>query len=143
MSDGRLIAIAPDAPELRQALVDARLPTADLDETPGHFYAFEESGRTIGYGGFEAYGADGLLRSVVILPQARGGGAGTRLTAALLSAMRSRGIGTAYLLTTDAAAFFARAGFVATARAHAPSSIMATRQATTICSTATLLSRPT
>jgi arsenate reductase len=52
------------------------------------------------------------------------------------------GARTAYLLTTNAESFFKNLGFNSVPRADAPASILGTRQATSICSTATLLKRP-
>jgi N-acetylglutamate synthase-like GNAT family acetyltransferase len=46
-----------------------------------------------------------------------------------------------FLLTTGASAFFEHLGFALTDRSSAPPSILGTRQASSICATAAMLSR--
>ncbi len=138
--DARLI--PADAPELVAALEASDLSTEDLGDGGRTFLAFEDAGRPVGFGGFELYGPDALLRSVVVLPEARGKGYGRAVTEAVLARAREAGAQTAYLLTTTAESFFEHDGFARIERAAAPPSILATKQATTICSTATLLTRP-
>jgi arsenate reductase len=133
--------VASDAPELVAALEAANLPTEDLGDGGRTFFAFEESDRAVGFGGFELCGEDVLLRSVVVLPEARGRGYGHAVTEAVLMRAHDAGARTAYLLTTTAESFFEHEGFAPIERAKAPPSILATKQATTICSTATLLTR--
>jgi len=133
--------VVANAPELVAALEDADLPTEDLGESGRTFFAFEDAGRRIGFGGFELYGEDVLLRSVVVLPEARGKGYGHAVTEAVLGRAREAGARNAFLLTTTAESFFEHEGFARIERATAPASILATKQATTICSTAALLAR--
>jgi N-acetylglutamate synthase-like GNAT family acetyltransferase len=123
------------------ALIEARLPTEDLNNPGRTFFRVERDGETVGFGGFEAYGGDALLRSVVVVPERRGRGDGRAVTEAVLAEARQAGVERAYLLTTTAEAFFARLGFDRTARAEAPAAILGTQQATTICSSATLMRR--
>ena len=134
--------ISSESPELVAALLAADLPTEDLGDGGRNFYAFEEAGRPIGFAGFELYGEDMLLRSVVVLPDARGKGYGRALTEAVLARAGEAGARRAYLLTTTAVSFFRHDGFAYIERAEAPASILATKQATTTCSTAALLTRP-
>lgn len=133
--------IAADAPELVAALEGAGLPIEDLGEGGRSFFAFEAEGRPVGFGGFELYGEDALLRSVLVLPEARGKGYGRAVTEAVLARAREAGARRAYLLTTTAGAFFEHEGFALIERSAAPASILGTRQAATICSTAALLAR--
>ena len=94
----------------------------------------------MGYGGIENYGKAALLRSVVVLPDCRGKGVGDEMTLLLLAHARRSGIRALYLLTTSAAAFFARNGFVRIERAEAPPEIIGTRQAASLCpASATLM----
>jgi N-acetylglutamate synthase-like GNAT family acetyltransferase len=130
------------APELATALESAGLPTDDLTEGGRSFFALEESGRPVGFGGFELYGDDVLLRSVVVLPELRGRGYGRAVTEAVLAQARSAGARQAYLLTTTAESFFEHEGFARIERTAAPASILGTTQATTICATAALFTRP-
>ena len=133
--------ISPDSPEFVAALHAADLPTEDLGGDGRTFFAFEDAGRPIGFGGFELYGEDVLLRSVVVLPEARGKGYGRAVTEAMLARAGGAGARHVYLLTTTAESFFEHDGFTRIERAEAPASILATKQAATICSTAALLTR--
>ena len=135
-------AIPADAPELRAALDAAALPTEDIDGGGRTFFRFTDEGRPVGYGGYELYGEDVLLRSVVVLPDERGKGYGRALTEDVLARAAASGARQAYLLTTTAESFFQHAGFIEIARTDAPNAILATKQATTICSSAALLTRP-
>ncbi len=129
--------------KLREALTAASLPADDLDEPGRTFYRFETlDGEAVGFGGYELYGKDALLRSVVIDPEQRGHGLGRNVTQLLLTRAFNEGARTAWLLTTSAASFFERAGFKQTRREDAPASIQQTKQAASLCpSTAPLLKR--
>lgn len=134
--------IEADAPDLRAALNVSHLPVYDLAEPGRCFFRFSENGDTVGFGGFEPHGESVLLRSIVVLPVARGMGRGIAVTEFLMQRAADTGARDAYLLTTDAAPFFERAGFQPVARETAPDAILATRQAASLCpSTATLLAR--
>ena len=126
------------------ALLDAEhLPSADLHEPDVRLFAFRHSEATVGYAGFELYGGDALLRSVVVDPARRRGGAGRAIVAATLAEARRLGATRAFLLTTTAKDYFVRLGFAAIDRAAAPAAIAATRQAAGLCpSTAPLMVKP-
>ncbi len=124
------------------ALEAASLPTEDLHDAGRSFFAVEDDGKAVGFGGFELYGEDALLRSVVVLPQYRGQGKGRDVTEAILARAYSAGARQAWLLTTTAEGFFERDGFARVPRASAPESILSTKQTTTICTSATMLTRP-
>jgi arsenate reductase len=135
--------IEPADPGLRAALSQALLPTDDLAEPGRKFYAHETlDGERVAYGGFERYGPDLLLRSIVVLPQARHRGIGSGVLALLLRRAFDDGARRAWLLTTDAAPFFERAGFRQVERTLAPQSILGTQQAKSLCpASAVLLAR--
>ena len=72
--------IAGNDPGFVAALLDAGLPVDDLAEVGRAFYAYRmRSGRLIGYGGFERYGRDALLRSIVVPSADRRQGIGRNL----------------------------------------------------------------
>ncbi len=132
--------VAAAEPRLAKALREAGLPTDDLRGSPGRFFAFRTLGGTLaGYGGYEAFGAEALLRSLVVRPQLRGRGAGRAMVRLLMSRAREDGAARAWLLTEGAAGFFERLGFVAAARAQAPAAIRQTPQAATLCPAAARL----
>lgn len=135
--------VAADDPGLVAALSVADLPTDDLAEAGGVLLAFRgEGGAVLGYGGYERHGSHALIRSVVVAASMRGQGIGAALLPLLLRHAADAGARDAWLLTTTAAAFFARLGFRPVARGDAPQAILATRQAASLCpSSATLMHR--
>lgn len=128
---------------LREALHEAQLPTDDLAEPGREFHAYDSlAGERIGYGGFERLGSELLLRSIVVLPAARGRGFGGSMLALLSRRAFDGGARRAWLLTTSAARFFEQAGFKPVERSQAPQAILDTRQARELCPvSATLLGR--
>ena len=77
-----------------------------------------------------------------MLPKLRGTGVGAALVASLIGQARSSGAERLWLLTTDAAGFFARLGWVVVDRDSAPAGIRAGDQFTTLCpASATLMMR--
>ncbi|PZQ78896.1 MAG: arsenate reductase (glutaredoxin) [Ancylobacter novellus] len=135
--------VSPREPRLAKALRSAELPTDDLWNSPGRFFAFRTlGGRLVGYGGFERHGEDVLIRSVVVMPEMRGVGAGRNIVLLLMSRAFDEGARQAWLLTSAASAFFERMGFKAVPRDDAPEAIRQSPQAATLCpSTAALLRR--
>ena len=133
--------ISADDAGLLGALAAGGLPTEDLGDPGRSFFAFEHEAGAVGYAGYELCGTEVLLRSVVVLPEARGRGHGRAMTETLLGAAEAAGARRAFLFSTDAAGYFARLGFVPIARTEAPASILATRQAGSMCSSAALMTR--
>ena len=132
--------IAGDDPALIAALKMADLPTDDLTEAGRRFFVYRSlAGTVLGFGGFERYGADALLRSIVVLPDGRGKGTGRNLTALLMVRALREGAGTVWLLTTTAAEFFDHLKFTRRARDEAPAAILATRQAKSLCPVSAVL----
>ena len=134
-----------DLPDFAAALAATGLPSDDVGEdgrTFFHYRRLDDEG--VGFGGFELYGADALLRSMVIEPPFRRRGNGRNLSALLMRRAHERGARQAYLLTdkADARAFFEAAGFRPIERAAAPPGILGTRQASELCpASATLLTK--
>ena len=142
MTDLRLINISiPEQVRLAKLLQAEQLPTDDLESGPARFFALVDGDRWCAVGGIEVYGRHGLLRSVVVPPDARGKGYGCEMVECLLKEMAARGVHDAYLLTTTAADFFARLGFVAIDRAAAPPAIAATAQVAALCPADAVLMR--
>lgn len=128
---------------LLSTLQAADLPIEDLDQPGRTLFRFDRDGELVGFGGFESYGRDALLRSVVVVPEHQGEGLGTEIAWQLLGLARGKGAERAYLLTTTAGGFFSQLGFAEVSRTSAPESILATHQAATICSTAAMFTRST
>lgn len=109
------------------------LPAEDVQSGPGCFYVGYRDGDPVGVGGIEAYGGDGLLRSVVVERPKRGAGVGTALCDALEARAADDGVETLYLLTTTAAGFFAGRGYVETDRGDVPDAVRSTAEFEELC----------
>jgi amino-acid N-acetyltransferase len=120
--------------EMEALLTRLDLPTAGLrDQFPRAYIIAIDHGGVIGCAGLETYGRAGLLRSVAVSPAHPRIGIGRALAMGRLAAARSQGLEAVYLLTTTAADFFARLGFVATDRAAVPPALASSREFTSIC----------
>jgi N-acetylglutamate synthase-like GNAT family acetyltransferase len=135
------VPVAASDEGLLAALAAADLPTGDIADPGRAFFRVERDGLVLGYGGFELYGEDALLRSVVVPPARRGQGHGRAVAEAMLGEIGAAGGKRAYLLTTSATGFFEHLGFVRIERGTAPAAILATRQAASICTSADLLTK--
>jgi arsenate reductase len=135
--------IAGDDPALRAALTAAKLPTDDLNEVGRSFFAYSTlAGDAAGFAGYELYGEQVLLRSLVVPEAQRSQRIGRNVVPLLLYRAFRAGARQAWVLTTTAEPFFSKIGFKVTERNAAPPSILSTRQAKDLCpSTAILLSR--
>ena len=135
--------INPVDTEFQTALQAASLPTEDLAQSKGKFFRFfDRQGNPVGYGGIEFHGKNALLRSIAVPAEAQKHGHGSAITRLLLRYADIQGAETGYLLTTDAAPFFAKLGFDVVARTDVPNAILETPQASSLCpSTASILTR--
>ena len=109
------------------------LPSGDLGEPGVRLFSFCDGDTAIGYAGLEVYGADALLRSVVVDPARRRSGAGRAIVEASLAEARRLGATRVFLLTNTARTYFERFGFASIDRASAPEAILSTRQAAGLC----------
>jgi arsenate reductase len=130
-------------PALVAALKAEDLPIDDVEEPNRTFFAYRTLGGVIvGFAGYELYGADVFLRSIVVPPDARSRRIGHNLVPLLLYRARREGARNAWLLTMHAAGFFEKVGFKRRTRDEAPVSILSTRQAKSLCpASAALMSR--
>ncbi len=123
-------------------LAESGLPTDDVRDPAPAFYLAYADGDPVGVGGLETAGEVGLLRSVVVDRDHRGRGLGTSLCERLESRAAVAGIDALYLLTTDAAAFFAARGYERVDRDEVPDAVADTRQFRELCSeTATCMGK--
>ena len=128
------ITARPDRAVAAALLRAADLPTGDLEQVSlEHFFLASVGQDATGLVGLELYGADALLRSLVVAPLTRGTGLGSRLIAHAEEHARAQGVCSIYLLTTTAAEFFARRGYHPADRAAAPDSIRTTREFRDLC----------
>ncbi len=123
-----------DLAAVRTLLAAAHLPLDGLEEQFGAAYAVAEcAGAVVGAEGIETYGDAGLLRSAVVNDRWRGKGVGDALTRDRLAWARARGLREVYLLTTTAANYFPRHGFIRVDRATAPAALQQSREFAEAC----------
>ena len=138
MISDSLISVRParpdDLPLVQDLLLAADLPIDGIEEQFGDAYAVAEAGgEMIGAEGIETYGDAGLLRSAVVDPSWRGRGVGDALTRDRLAWAKARGLREVYLLTTTAADYFPRYGFVRVSRTSAPPALQRSREFAEAC----------
>lgn len=120
----------------------AALPEEGVEERFGSFLVATRDDRVVGSCGLERYGANGLLRSVVVSAEERKLGIGRRLIQAALLRAREQDLAGVHLLTTTARAYFERAGFRIANRESAPEGIRGSWEFSNGCpSTAVFMSR--
>jgi amino-acid N-acetyltransferase len=136
-------AVAPTAPVIRArpglraavALLEgAGLPAKDL--TPAHLEHFFYCGATespTALVGLELFDDAALLRSLVVLPQARTVGLGSMLVKHAEGYARSCGVRALYLLTTTAEKFFAKRSYTRIARGEVVEAIRGTHEFQDLC----------
>jgi amino-acid N-acetyltransferase len=136
-------AIDADLAPIRALLEQAGLPNRDLENNPAaRFWVVREGGRLIGAVGLETYGGSGLLRSLVVAPEARRSGLGGRLVDELEIAARRSGLDRLLLLTETAEGFFARRGYTVIDRANAPDEVRSSAEFRSLCpASATCMSK--
>lgn len=121
-------AVDADWPAIAALLTAAALPLDGAQQHLAHFIVGEQDGRIVAAAGLEPYGSAALLRSVVVDPAARGAGHGRLLWEEIARRAAARDIYQLFLLTTTAAAFFARRGFRTVTRGDAPQAMLASRE---------------
>ena len=109
-----------DWPAIEALLQANGLPLAGAREHLSTFVVAEAGGEVIGCAGAEIHGDIALLRSVAVAPGLQRQGIGRQLLALLIGEARRRSFNALYLLTTTAAAYFARWGFQPADRSAAP-----------------------
>jgi amino-acid N-acetyltransferase len=117
------------------ALLESQgLPVSDItDEHLEHFFFVGSDGSPTGLVGIELYGADALLRSLVVGESARGNRLGSTLVEYAEQYAATKGVRSIYLLTSTGEAFFKRLGYHWIDRSRAPPSIKETREFAGLC----------
>ena len=127
------------APDLRDALAAEGLPIEDLGEEGRRFFRALRGGATVGFAGYELFGTDALLRSIVVTRDHQRRGIGETALALLIERAVEEGARQGYVLTTSAAPFFESLGFVPVERAYVPGTILASRQAAALCPSSAMI----
>jgi amino-acid N-acetyltransferase len=120
--------------EIEELLSVLHLPTAGLrDQFPGAYAIAFERRSVVGCAGLEIYEDAGLLRSVAVIVAHQGTGIGRALVAERVAAAKRQGLEAVYLLTTTAAEFFVRLGFVPANRAGVPPALASSPEFARAC----------
>jgi amino-acid N-acetyltransferase len=110
------------------------LPVTDLtDEHLEHFFYTGPDGSPTALVGLEMYATDALLRSLVVVPDARTQGVGSAIVRHAEDYAAARQVQALYLLTVTAESFFERLGYRRIDRMQAPPSIRSTREFASLC----------
>lgn len=128
---------------IRRLLQANGLPVDDLDRHAENAFVARQDGRVVGAAALEVYGDGGLLRSVVVAAEQRGTGLGHRLVDAVMALARSKHLPAVYLLTTTAASYFPKLGFVEVSRERVPAGVQQSVEFVSACpaSAAVLMTR--
>lgn len=105
------IAKPEDRPAVAKLLRAAKLPTDGLMTDVDHLFVLEEQSKIVGAIGFEGFGSDALLRSLVVDAKLRGRGHGGTLMKAALQQAGKLGYKTLYGLTTTIPDWLTKLGF--------------------------------
>lgn len=117
------------------ALLESQgLPVSDIsDEHLEHFFFVGSDDSPTGLVGIELYGADALLRSLVVGEIERGNRLGSTLVEHAQHHAATKGVRSIYLLTSTAELFFKRLGYDRIDQFGAPPSIKETREFAGLC----------
>ncbi|MGF1615356.1 MAG: arsenic resistance N-acetyltransferase ArsN2 [Gammaproteobacteria bacterium] len=133
LPSGMGICRRPSAAAVRALLVAANLPVCDLAEDLQHFFAGGSRASPWGVIGLELFGADALLRSLVVDPSRCGQGCGKALVAHAERYARNASVQRVFLLTETAVGFFQSLGYRVTPRELAPPSIQGAWEFSSLC----------
>jgi amino-acid N-acetyltransferase len=122
-----------DLTDLRALLTQCKLSTEGIESALDNCLVARSGSTLVGSAALELHPPFGLLRSLAVSPSHRGRGVGQNLCAKIISHARLRRIECVYLLTIDAAPFFAARGFEHVARDTVPSQLQGTAQFRSLC----------
>ena len=122
-----------DVAAISRLLTADGLPIEGLVDHLATALVARQSGRVVGAAGLEVSRDGGLLRSVVIDREFRGTGLGRQLVEGVTGLARARQLPALYLLTTTAADYFPKLGFVAIPREQVPASVQQSVEFTSGC----------
>ena len=116
-------ASAADLAAINALLTGNGLPVDGLADHVETAFVARNGERVVGAAGLELYPDGGLLRSVVVDPEFRDTGLGRKLVEAVTDLARVEHVPALYLLTTTAADYFPKLGFVTIARELVPAGV--------------------
>ena len=122
-----------DWPAIQALLLTHALPTEGAEAHLATFVVGSCGSELVAVAGAEVYGDRALLRSVAVTPVLQRQGVGKSLISLLLQEAKHRGVRQVFLLTTTAADYFPRFGFVQWPRDLAPPALQASAQFQGVC----------
>ncbi|PTB96968.1 GNAT family N-acetyltransferase [Marivirga lumbricoides] len=122
-------------------LQENKLPYEDLLSSQVIFITRKSREQLIACIGIEQYGSDALLRSFAVDDSYKSKGIGTELLHELLNKCKEEGIKTLHLLTTTAAEYFEKKGFLRAERLSAPIAISHSKEFSELCPSSSVYMR--
>ncbi|MFM0526926.1 arsenic resistance N-acetyltransferase ArsN2 [Paraburkholderia strydomiana] len=124
-----------DLDAIAALLADNELPASDVTPDLLRDFAVAEDahGSIVGTVGLERFGTEALLRSLAVAKPERSAGLGSKLLAHAEYMALTSGLSELWLLTTTAADFFRRTGYLPVARASAPTGLQTSTQFAQLC----------
>jgi amino-acid N-acetyltransferase len=120
--------------EIVSLLAENDLPVSDISPShPPRFFGVRVDATLAAVVGLDLFGSVGLLRSLAVSPAYRGRGMARELVVFVERFAASHGVETLFLLTTTAADFFVKLGYLTASRPNAPAVIQATPQFSDLC----------
>jgi amino-acid N-acetyltransferase len=120
--------------DVERLLEMSSLPTGGLqDQFPAGYVVANDAGMIVGCAGLETHGRVALLRSVAVSAPYRNAGIARALVRDRIAAAKAARLDAVYLLTTTAAEYFSRMGFVPIDRGRVPVAIASSAEFTGIC----------
>jgi amino-acid N-acetyltransferase len=114
-------------------LQSQKLPTEDLPAVLDDFFTATENDNLVGLIGLERYGADGLLRSMVVHPDYRNRQIAERLVQQLEETAKASSISAIYLLTETAEKYFSKKGYDIVPHSEVPPLVMQSSEFSHVC----------
>jgi amino-acid N-acetyltransferase len=130
-----------DATAIFNLLSDNELPLDGVADCLNSAFVARDGDRVVGVAALEIYRDGALLRSVAVDASARGRGLGERLTTAALELATTVDLPAVYLLTTTAAHFFPKSGFVQIPRADVPAGVQQSVEFQSACPATAIVMR--
>jgi amino-acid N-acetyltransferase len=123
-------------------LAACQLPAADaVPSDTMLFFGISQNAQLQALVGLELHACSALLRSLAVVPAQRRQGLGRLLLQHAEQQAGRHGVGTLYLLTTDASGYFQQYGYQPCPREQAPQAIRNTRQFQQLCPASAQLMR--
>jgi amino-acid N-acetyltransferase len=130
-----------DLDDVLRLLIDQQLPPDGLRDHVGTMLVARQGGHIVGSAAVEMYEHGALLRSVVVAPGRERQGLGRQLTDAAIRLAAGHHAAAIYLLTTTAAEYFPKFGFVRIARTDVPATVQASVEFQWACPASAIVMR--